>query len=228
MKSTLCYLVSAMVALFVSTNLFAQQTVQDWANFHRYADADAKVVSSGVKPKAVLIGDSITDFWVFNDNDFFTSNNYVGRGISGQTSSQMLVRFRSDVIELEPEYVVILAGTNDLAQNTGYISKENILGNIVSMCELARANNIEPVICSVPPSTKFSWREELGDPSQEIIALNKMLKEYSTKNNIPYVDYHSALKDENNGLKFGNNGDSVHPGLEGYKIMADILKPVLK
>lgn len=192
---------------------------QDWAGFGRYQEAN-KTVTTG--PKAVFIGDSITDIWAAADPEFFASGNFIGRGISGQTSSQMLVRFRKDVLALNPKYVVILAGTNDIARNNGVISLENILGNIISMCEIARANKIKPIICSVLPAGAFSWRKELT-PAQEIVRLNGMLKEYAEKNRIPYVDYHSALKDESDALPKKYANDGVHPTLECYKLMENII-----
>lgn len=192
---------------------------QDWAKFDRYSEANKEV---SVSPKVVFMGDSITDFWVDNDPDFFTENNYVGRGISGQTTSHMLVRFRRDVIDLSPKYVVILAGTNDIARNNGEISLENVVGNIASMCELARANGIRPVICSVLPATSFYWRPEVK-PAQDIVLLNEMLREYADSERIRFVDYHSALKDENDGLPLKYAKDGVHPDLACYKIMEEMI-----
>ena len=191
----------------------------DWAQFYRYGKANSEITA---KPKAVLMGDSITDGWATIDADFFSTNNLVGRGISGQTTSHMLVRFRRDVIDLSPKYVVILAGTNDIALNNGKISLENIFGNIQSMCELAKANKIKPIICSVLPAGMYGWRPELK-PAQDIVKLNMMLKEYAKKAPIPYVDYHSALKDENDALPKKHAADGVHPNLECYKIMESIL-----
>lgn len=149
---------------------------------------------------------------------YFQNNRYIGRGIGGQTTAQMLVRFRADVINLQPKAVVILAGTNDIAQNNGYISPENILGNIISMAELAKANNIDVVLCSILPAYEYSWRKGL-EPAGKIIALNKMIKEYADKNNLTYVDYHSAMKDERNGLPEKYSKDGVHPTMDGYVIM---------
>ena len=137
---------------------YAQPQIGDWAKFNRYHDANKEVTTS---PRVVFMGDSITDFWVDADPDFFKSNNFLGRGISGQTTSHMLVRFRRDVIDHHPKYVVILAGTNDVAKNLGEIAPENSLGNIISMCEIARANKIKPIICSILPCNFFFWRPEV-------------------------------------------------------------------
>lgn len=197
----------------------------DWAQFGRYAADNEKVTE---KPLAVLMGDSITDNWDREDPDFFPENNIVCRGISGQTSSQMLIRFRQDVIELHPKYVVILAGTNDLACNTGYISPENILGNIKSMCELAKAHKIRPVLCSVTPSVQFRWRKSVTGVAEKIAELNRMIKAYAQQNRIPYVDYHSALAAEDGSFPRKYSYDGVHPGLDGYKIMEPLLLSILK
>ena len=192
---------------------------KDWAKFYRYEHANDTVKAS---PKAVFMGDSITDNWLKYENDFFYVNNLAGRGISGQTTSQMLVRFRRDVLDLSPKYVVILAGTNDIALNNGLITLENIVGNIQSMCELAKVHKIKPIICSVLPADRYSWRKELK-PAMEIVKLNLMLQEYAKSARIPYVDYHSVLKDENNALPQKHAADGVHPNLECYKIMEEII-----
>ena len=197
----------------------------DWAQFKRYAADNEKVTA---QPKAVFMGDSITDAWPRNDQDFFTDNNFVGRGISGQTTSHMVVRFRQDVVELAPKYVVILAGTNDIALNNGYIALENVLGNIVSRCEIAKANKIKPIICSVLPCKHYGWRPEVKNPGEEIVKLNAMLQDYAQKNKIPYVDYHSVMKDSENGLPASLATDGCHPTPEGYEIMEEILLKVIK
>lgn len=218
------FIVIAASLLLVSLSSFAQDKT-DWAKFYRYEEANKSVT---VKPKAVLMGDSITDGWPRANKDFFTDNNYVGRGISGQTTSHMLVRFRKDVVDLHPKYVAILAGTNDIALNNGSITLENILGNIISMCEIAKANKIKPVICSVVPAKAYRWRPEIKDSAEKIIKLNEMLKEYADANKIPYVDYHSAMTDSEGGLPVELAKDGVHPTPAGYKIMEEILVKVLK
>jgi lysophospholipase L1-like esterase len=212
-------------SLLLITSAGAQDLKKDWANFKRYAKANTEVTA---KPKAVLMGDSITDGWPRANGAFFTENNFVGRGISGQTTSQMLVRFRRDVVDHHPKYVAILAGTNDIALNNGYISLENILGNIISMCEIAKANKIKPVICSVIPAKAYRWRPEVTDAAQQIMKLNEMLKEYAKANKIMYVDYHSAMADAEGGLPIELAKDGVHPTPEGYKIMEEILVKALK
>lgn len=193
---------------------------QDWAGFNKY-EAQNDTVS--VKPVAVFMGDSITEGWYRTDPDFFRDNNFLGRGISGQTTSQMLVRFRRDVVDLQPKYVVILAGTNDIALNNGVISHRNILGNIISMCEIAKANKIKPVICSVLPASSYWWRPEVKDSAEQIIALNKLLADYAASARIVYVDFHSAMKNAAGGLPKSIASDGVHPDMSGFKIMEPII-----
>ena len=201
----------------------AKTEPKDWAQFKRYAQANQNISKS---PKVVFMGDSITDSWAKKDGDFFTANNFAGRGISGQTTSQMLVRFRKDVLDLKPKYVVILAGTNDIALNNGYISLENILGNIISMCELAKAHKIKPILCSILPADRYKWRPELK-PAEEIVKLNGMIKDYAKSQGYKYVDYHTPLKNEANGLPEKYSSDGVHPNIDCYKIMEKIILEVL-
>ncbi len=208
--------------LLIALTMSAQQ--KDWAQFYRY---EGKNDSLTTRPDVVFMGNSITDCWADTVPSFFADNNFVGRGISGQVSSQMLVRFQEDVINLHPKVVVICCGTNDIAQNNGYISLEHILHNIKSMCQLARANKIKPVVCSTLPAKGFKWRPEMK-PADDIIRLNEMIKAYAQENKIPYVDYHSALKDEENGLPRKYSKDGVHPNAQGYAVMESVIMPVLK
>ena len=208
--------------MLATSSLFSQQN--DWAQFGRYAEANKSVETP---TRVVFMGNSITDGWWNTDSLFFKNNRYIGRGIGGQTTAQMLVRFRADVIDLQPKAVVILAGTNDIAQNNGYIAPENILGNIISMAELAKANNIDVVLCSILPAYEYGWRKGL-EPADKIIALNKMIKEYADRHNLTYVDYHSALKDARNGLPEKYSKDGVHPTMEGYKIMERLISEALE
>lgn len=209
----------AMGGLLMATSVSAQTEKGDWAQFGRYADANKRVTTPA---KVVFMGNSITDGWWPKDSTFFIDNNFLDRGISGQTTSEMLVRFRQDVINLKPKAVVILAGINDIAHNNGVISLENVFGNIVSMVELARYNKITPIICSVLPAYDFPWRRGMN-PAPKVIELNKMLKAYADKEELTYVDYHSAMKDERDGLPKNLASDEVHPTLEGYKIMEKIV-----
>lgn len=191
----------------------------DWAQFNRYAADD----NSMKKPaKVVFMGNSITDNWYRMHPDFFVKNGFTGRGISGQTTSEMLVRFQSDVIDLKPKVVVILAGINDLAQNNGTISHKHIMQNIQSMCELAAYHKIKPVLCSITPSCQFSWHKDLT-PAKDIREVNEMIRKYAKENGFTYVDYYSALVDERGGLPEKYSNDGVHPTLDGYAIMEKIV-----
>lgn len=200
---------------------------KSWAQYERYAAENDSVIGNqeagnGKRIKAVLMGNSITNHWARLHPDFFRENNFVGRGISGQVTAQMLSRFQADVIALRPKMVIIMAGTNDIALNNGYISHEHILQNIQSMCELARHHKIKPVLCSCLPAAGFKWRPNLT-PAEDIIRLNAMIEAYAKANKIKYIDYHSALKDEMNGLPKQYADDGVHPNREGYAIMEKIL-----
>jgi lysophospholipase L1-like esterase len=199
----------------IATAVCAAAQQKDWANFGRYAEANAAIEQS---PDVVFMGNSITDNWARLDPEFFSSHGFVGRGISGQTTSEMLVRFRRDVLDLEPEAVAILAGINDIAQNNGYISLENTFGNIVSMCELAKAHRIKVIICSTLPCDRLSWRPEIK-PAEQVKELNAMLKDYADRNRILFVDYWSVMANGNGGLDKEISGDGCHPNIDGYEIM---------
>ncbi len=200
---------------------------QDWANLKRFAEANAGLISGKEVPgRVVFMGNSITESWPKFHPEFFSRNAYVPRGISGQTTPQMLIRFRPDVIELEPEIVVLLAGTNDIAGNTGPISLEEILGNMISMCELARSNGIKVVLASVLPANKYPWKPELK-PAGEIIELNKMLELYAINNGIIYLDYYSEMVDDHKGLLERYTYDGVHPNKAGYDIMESLVEKAI-
>lgn len=192
----------------------------DWAAFGRYAEANKNVKQA---PTLVIMGDSITDYWPNRtSSDFFNKNNIVGRGISGQVTSQMLVRFRRDVLDLKPKYVAILAGTNDIAQNQGYISAENIVGNIISMVEIARAHKIKPIVCSILPAAKYPWRPEIQSVPM-VQKINQMLKDYCKKHKVKYIDFYTPMADENNGLPKKYANDGIHPTSDGYAVMEKVL-----
>jgi len=171
----------------------------------------------------VFMGNSITEGWKQLSPEFFKDNPYINRGISGQTTPQMLVRFRPDVVNLNPKVVVILAGTNDIAGNTGPSTLEMIEDNIASMVEIAKANNIKVVLCSVLPVYDYPWMPGLN-PAQKIIDLNKWIKEYALTNKIVYVDYFTPMADQHNGLKKEYSEDGVHPNLAGYKVMEPLVE----
>ena len=219
-------IIAAIAALFCAVTLSAQDLPDnDWAQFKRYSKANSEVTA---KPLAVLMGDSITDGWYSNDPDFFKANNLLGRGISGQVTSHMLTRFRRDVVDHHPKYVVILAGINDIARNNGYISLENTFGNIVSMCEIAKANKIKPVLCTLVPSGYIRWRPAIKDTKEQVAALNAMIKEYAKAHHYKVVDYATVLADEKGETRSDLSKDSVHPNLEGYKIMEEALMKVIR
>ena len=222
----------SLFLVVITATLFAQD---DWAQHERYAAHNDTVMARNRMPEygynklaksrrveAVLMGNSITNNWAKFHPEFFAENNFVGRGISGQVTSQMLCRFQSDVIALRPKMVIIMAGTNDIAQNNGCISHEYILQNIQSMCELAKQNKIRPVLCSCLPAAAFKWRPEMK-PAEDIKRLNEMIQEYAKANKIKYIDYHSALVDEHGGLPEKYAADGVHPNMDGYAIMEQIL-----
>ncbi len=201
---------------------------EDWANLKKYSKANAGLPALVASEKRVVfMGNSITEGWVRLDPEFFKLNPYVGRGISGQTTAQMLLRFRPDVIDLQPKTVVILAGTNDIAANRGPQTLEQIMGNIISMAELAAANGIKVVLSSALPASSYGWRPAIY-PADKIIELNKMIKAYAAKNNIVYVDYYSAMVNSNKGLKKEYGRDSVHPNLAGYKVMEELAIEAIK
>ena len=201
-----------------------------WAQHERYAAQNDSINADEIgenrkkkqRPTAVLIGNSITDNWAKYDPEFFAANNFVGRGISGQVTVQMLSRFQADVVALNPKMVIIMAGTNDIAMNNGYIAHEHILQHIQSMVELAKYHKIKPVLCSCLPAAAFKWRPNLT-PAEDIKRLNEMIEAYAKANKIKYIDYYSALVDEHGGLPKKYAKDGVHPNLEAYKIMETIL-----
>ncbi len=196
-----------------------QRRLQDWPQLNRYRDANAKVPPAAKNEnRVVFFGDSITDGWTLAE--YFPEKPYINRGISGQTTAQMLIRFRPDVIALKPKVVVILAGTNDIAGNTGPMTIEMIEDNYISMAELARANGIKVVFASVLPihdygKTKVSERR----PPEQILKLNQWLKNYCTVNGHVYLDYFSRMVDDKGMLKAELANDGLHPNAEGYKVM---------
>ena len=204
-----------------------KEKILDWGYLNKYKTENEQILAplSGEK-RIVFFGDSITEGWKTINPDFFIGKSYINRGINGQTTSQMLLRFRPDVIELKPKIVVILAGGNDIAGNTGPITPETILGNLISMCELAKANNIEVVLCSILPANDFPWKRGM-EPADKIEALNAMILKYAKANDIVFVDYYSAMVDEQKGLKAIYSEDGVHPNKEGYLVMESIVEKII-
>lgn len=207
---------------------FCQNDVMknDWANLKKYDSENKDLSTTPTSKRIVFMGDSITEFWKVNDSSFFDKSK-INRGISGQTSPQMLLRFPQDVISLKPEVVIILAGINDIAENTGPISNEGILENIIAMSELAKANNIKVILCSVLPANRFNWNPKIS-PANRVIELNKMIQSFADKNKIIYVDYFSQMVDYENGLQKQYGEDGVHPNKEGYLVMKTIVNEAIE
>ncbi|MDB4875372.1 MAG: hypothetical protein JWM41_1818 [Gemmatimonadetes bacterium] len=215
-------LLALLAASTIRAPLGAQQSSTDWANLARYRKANAELPppASGER-RVVFMGNSITDSWARWFPDMFPGKPYVGRGISGQTTPQMLVRFRQDVIALAPAVVLILAGTNDIAGNTGPSTLEMIEDNLASMTELAKANGIRVVLASVLPVYDYPWRPGL-EPAPKIMALNTWIKAYAARTGAVYLDFHSAMADTRQGLRSDLTTDGVHPTEAGYRVMAPL------
>lgn len=207
----------------------SEREKRDWTNLKRYREANSKLpISKSGKPRIVFTGDSITDGWASGSLDFFESNNYVGRGISGQTSPQTLLRFRQDVIDLKPQAVVINIGINDIAENSGDYIPEFTLGNYKTMIESAKANNIKVILASVMPAYEFPWRKTIKDVPAKVMALNVGIKKLAEEYNLVYLDYFNSLKDERNGLSLEMAKDGVHPTPACYKIMEKMVSLAIK
>jgi lysophospholipase L1-like esterase len=197
-----------------------QQMLTDFPNLARYADASAKLGPPAPgEQRVVFMGDSITDGWHLDQS--FPGKPYVNRGISGQTTPQMVLRMRQDVIHLQPKVVVILAGTNDIAGNTGPMTPEQTEDNIASMSDLATSNGIKVVLCSITPAYDYPWQPGM-EPAPKIDALNAWIKNYAAQKGYVYVDYHSAMKDTRDGLPPNLSKDGVHPLPAGYAVMAPL------
>jgi lysophospholipase L1-like esterase len=200
---------------------------QDWANTGRFRNENEALGDPAPGEKRVVfMGNSITEGWIRFCPEFFSGKPYINRGISGQTTPQMLVRFRSDVINLKPSVVVILAGTNDIAGNTGPSTLEMIENNIISMAELAKANGIRVVLCSVLPAIDYPWNPGLN-PVTKISSLNEIIEMYAKKSGIIYLDYYSHMVNEQKGLKEEYSYDGVHPNEAGYKVMAPLTEQAI-
>lgn len=196
---------------------------QDWPYLKKYQAQNETLQIKPPEPdRIVFMGDSITEFWSEIDPSFFGSKPYINRGISGQTSPQMLVRFRADVIELKPAVVLILAGANDLAGNTGASTLTMIMHNIISMAEIADKNNIKVILCSVLPANLFPWKQQSDNPADKIILLNEMIQKYAAENKILYLDYYSSMVNADKGMIDAYSYDGVHPNKTGYQIMGPL------
>lgn len=199
----------------------------DWANLRAYSQKNSELILQGaIQHRVVFMGDSITEFWDKEKSDLFANPHYVNRGISGQTTPQMLLRFRQDVIELRPEVVVILAGTNDIAGNSGPATNEQIQNNIMSMVDLARANNIKPVLCAMVPAANYYWAPELR-PAPRIKDINAWIRAYTRAQSIDFIDFYAPMEAEGGALRAAYTNDGVHPNADGYLVMNELVKAKL-
>ncbi len=197
---------------------------QDWPNLKQFQEANQKLSAPAAdENRVVFMGNSITIGWINKRPEFFDGKPYVNRGISGQTTPQMLIRFRQDVVDLNPKVVVILAGTNDIAGNTGPSNLEMTIANIKSMAEIAHANGIKVVLSSTLPAFDYPWKPGLKPAP----ALNTMIKAYAEKKGHIYLDYFSAMADDRNGLPKKYADDEVHPTIEGYKVMEPLVEKAI-
>ena len=217
----------AEIATALTTLMRNDARLRDWANLARYREANRSVPSPAEPARVVFMGDSITDFWPQRVPEFFAGKPYVGRGISGQTTPQMLVRFRRDVIDLRPRVVVILAGTNDIAGNTGPMTDDDIQGNLASMAQLAKANGVAVVLASITPVSAYHTSpngvaQTSSRPMTRIRAINAWIKEYAAKNGHIYLDYFSTMVDEKGLLREDLSADDLHPNVAGYAVMGPL------
>ena len=222
-KINIPLLILVLLGPYQMSKVFAQ----DWPNLGKYQNANKKVQHP--KPdeyRVVFMGNSITEGWSKANSTFFEGKPYLNRGISGQTTPQMLLRFRQDVIDLRPKIVVILAGTNDIAENTGPITLEQIRDNMLSMVELSEANGIIPIVCSVLPAYDYPWRPGKA-PNVKIPKLNKLLLNMCAKQQVPYLDYFSIMVDDRNGLPKKYTTDEVHLTKEGYAVMEELVEKAI-
>ncbi|WP_282050757.1 SGNH/GDSL hydrolase family protein [Maribacter aquivivus] len=223
MKKVNYLILTCMLSFLGLTTINAQ----DWADLKHFEKANAEVPAvSDNEERVVFMGNSITIGWLNSRPEFFAGKPYINRGISGQTTPQMLIRFRQDVINLNPKVVTILAGTNDIAGNTGPSTLEMIMDNIKGMAELAHANGIKVILSSTLPAYDYPWKPGL-EPSGKIIDLNKMIKEYADTNGHIYLDYFSTMVDERNGLPKKYAEDEVHPTVAGYKVMEPLVETAI-
>lgn len=216
-----------MVTLLLWVGCMGVSKAQDWANLERFRNDNAALQMPRTnEDRVVFMGNSITEGWIRLVPEFFAGRPYINRGISGQTTPQMLLRFRQDVIHLRPKAVVILAGTNDIAGNTGPSTLEMIEDNLFSMVELAQAHGIQVVLCSVLPAFDYPWRKGL-EPAPKIVELNRRIQKYARSHGAVYCDFFTPMADERNGLPTTLSHDGVHPNKEGYAIMGEIVEKAI-
>lgn len=219
-----------MLAVMLLTACCAGAQRADWAAFGRYAEANSQVTAAPDNGRRVVfMGNSITQFWVRDRPEFFSDNDFIGRGIAGQTTYQFLSRFREDVVNLHPALVVINAATNDIAENTHPYDESRTMGNIKSMVEIARANGIQVILTSTLPASCFGWNKDIIDAPEKIASLNRLIAAYAEAEGIPYVDYHShMLGDDGRCLSSRYTDDGVHPTAAGYEVMEALILPYVR
>ena len=218
--------VAAPVATTEAEAARMKSQLMDWANLDRYRAENATLGTAGLGGRVIFYGDSITDAWGRSRGSFFPGKPYVNRGISGQTTPQMIMRFRQDVVNLHPAAVVILAGTNDIAGNTGPETPEMIEDNFRTMADLAKANGIRVIFSSILPVADYPWKPGLK-PAPKIQAINNWLAGYCVNHGITYLDYYTSMADENGGMKPGLSSDGVHPTNEGYAMMGPLAQAAI-
>jgi lysophospholipase L1-like esterase len=221
--------VAAMLLTALCVNSAMAQK-HEFANWGRYAKQNAELGAPAKGEKrVVLMGNSITDGWPRTRPEFFKDNNIIGRGISGQTSYQFLLRFREDVINLQPKVVVINYGTNDIAENTGAYNEDLTYGNVLSMVEIARYHKMKVILTSCLPAGGFGWRPSITDSMEKIRSLNARVKAYADSHKIPFVDYFSAmLSEDGTRMNTAYTPEQVHPNKKGYQVMESLVLPVIK
>lgn len=215
------FFLSAFIITFNTTYAAGE----DWAQFNKYEADNNRIISGpdSLRPSVVFMGNSITEMWAKFHPEFFSENNFAGRGISGQTTYQMLLRFRDDVLNLKPDLVIINGGINDIAENNHSYNEDRTFGNIRSMAEMAKAAGIKVVLTSVLPANRIHWRPTIENVADKVKSLNDRLRDYAEANEFLFIDYYTPLADEKRGLKEEYARDAVHPNVEGYDIMESIV-----
>lgn len=224
----LSLIVNAITVCYIGIDYYRNKRNKDIFKLNAYAWANSQLKEPEIEEnRVVFIGNSITENWVHLRYRFFVDNNYICRGRGGQTSPLLLLRFRSDVIDLKPKVVVINAGINDIAENTGEYDIEFTMNNIKSMCELAEANGIKVIISSLLPCAGHGWKGHIGNVPAKIDELNEKIKAYASEKNYYYLDYNTPMRDENGGLKSNFTFDGLHPDVEGYKVMEPMVQKAI-
>lgn len=224
------FAMTLLFSVFFMTGQLTAQNLVDAANFKKYAANNEEILSELVQgPRIVFLGNSITENWVSYHGEFFTRNNYIGRGISGQSSYNFLLRFREDVIDLNPDLVIINVGTNDVAENSGPYDEDITMNNLMSMVELAQVHNIKVILTSVLPAAQFGWRTSITDAPEKIVKLNSRIKQYAKDKGLQYVDYYkNMISKDGRSMITEYTKDGVHPTLDGYLVMEEMIQKAIK